>query len=120
MENVWQWDEEKKYALYLQQELRMAGFSTDTEYTGRSLKAQFKQADRLNSKFTIVLNSSDLENNEVKIKNNKTKTEEIVNIDALIYYLDENLSDVSDCDCHDDNSKCDEECSCNHKCNCKD
>ena len=113
-------DDEKKYAAYLTNLLRMSGFIVETDYLNRSLKAGFKQADRLNSKFTIVLNSSDLENNEVKIKNNKTKTEEIVNIDALIYYLDENLSDANDCDCHDDNSKCDDECSCNHKCNCKD
>lgn len=113
-------DDEKKYAAYLTNLLRMSGFIVETDYLNRSLKAGFKQADRLNSKFTIVLNSSDLENNEVKIKNNKTKTGEIVNIDALIYYLDENLSDAGDCDCHDDNSKCDDECSCNHKCNCKD
>lgn len=113
-------DDEKKYAAYLTNLLRMSGFIVETDYLNRSLKAGFKQADRLNSKFTIVLNSCDLENNEVKIKNNKTKTEEIVNIDALIYYLDENLADAGDCDCHDDNSMCDEECSCNHKCNCKD
>ena len=113
-------DDEKKYAAYLTNLLRMSGFIVETDYLNRSLKAAFKQADRLNSKFTIVLNSSDLENNEVKIKNNKTKTEEIVNIDALIYYLDENLDDADNCDCHDDNCKCDDECSCNHKCSCKD
>ena len=113
-------DDEKKYAAYLTNLLRMSGFIVETDYLNRSLKAAFKQADRLNSKFTIVLNSSDLENNEVKIKNNKAKTEEIVNIDALIYYLDENLSDADNCDCHDDNFMCDDECSCNHKCNCKD
>ena len=113
-------DDEKKYAAYLTNLLRMSGFIVETDYLNRSLKAAFKQADRLNSKFTIVLNSSDLENNEVKIKNNKTKTEEIVNIDALIYYLDENLSDAGDCDCNDDNFMCDDKCSCNHKCNCKD
>lgn len=113
-------DDEKKYAAYLTNLLRMSGFIVETDYLNRSLKAGFKQADRLNSKFTIVLNSCDLENNEVKIKNNKTKTEEIVNIDALIYYLDENLADADDCDCHDDNCKCDDERSCNHKCNCKD
>ena len=47
-------DDEKKYATYLANELRMSGFTVDTEYTGRSLKSQFKQADRLNSKFLIV------------------------------------------------------------------
>ncbi len=84
-------EEEKKYALYLTNELRMNGFTVETEYLSRSLKAQFKQADRLNSKFITVLNSEDLDNNEIKIKNNKTKEEEIINIDALIYYLEENL-----------------------------
>lgn len=110
-------EEEKKYALYLAQELRVAGFIVDTEYTGRGLKGQFKQADRLNAKFTCVLNSEDLNNNEVKIKNNKTKEEEIISLDALIYYLDEKLTiDSDDCDC-------DHECNgdCGHDgCHCKD
>ena len=109
-------DEEKKYAAYLSNELRMNGFIVETDYLSRSLKAQFKQADRLNSKFTIVLNSSELKNNEVKIKNNKTKEEEVISLDALIYYLDENI--VED----DDDSSCDCGCTCNHEsneCDCK-
>ena len=85
-------EDEKKYALYLAQELRMAGFIVDTEYTGRGLKGQFKQADRLKAKYVAVLNSEDLNNNEIKIKNNKTKEEEIISLDVLIYYLDEQLN----------------------------
>lgn len=101
-------EDEKKYAVYLAQELRMAGFIVETEYTGRSLKGQFKQADRLNSKFLVILNSEDLNNNEVKVKNNKTKEEEIISLDALIYYLDEKLTiDSDDCDCdHECNGDC--------------
>ena len=57
------------------------------------MKAQFKQADRLNSKYLIILNDEDLKNDEVKIKNNKTKKEDLVSIDYLIYYLDEALGD---------------------------
>ena len=104
-------EDEKKYAVYLAQELRMAGF-IETEYTGRGLKGQFKQADRLNSKFIAILNSEDLNNNEIKIKNNQTKEEEIISLDVLIYYLDEKLTtDSDDCDCG-----CDHECTgeCNH------
>ena len=85
-------EDEKKYALYLAQELRMAGFIVDTEYTGRGLKGQFKQADRLKAKYVAVLNSEDLNNNEIKIKNNRTKEEEIISLDVLIYYLDEQLN----------------------------
>ena len=110
-------EDEKKYAVYLAQELRMAGFIVETEYTGRSLKGQFKQADRLNSKFLVILNSEDLNNNEVKVKNNKTKEEEIISLDALIYYLDEKLTiDSDDCDCdHDCNGECGHD-----GCHCKD
>ena len=85
-------DDEKKYSAYLAQELRLAGFIVDTEYTGRGLKGQFKQADRLHAKFTCVLNSEDLDNNEVKMKNNQTKEEEVISLDALIYYLDEKIN----------------------------
>ena len=104
-------EDEKKYAAYLSQDLRMNGFIVETDYLSRGLKAQFKQADRLNSKFTIVLNSEDLKNNEVKIKNTKTKEENVISLDALIYYLDENISE--ECDCDDD-------CNCDHDhCNCE-
>lgn len=115
-------DEEKKEAIKLCQELRVNGFKVDTEYTSRSLKGQFKQADRLNSKLLIILNSDDLKNNEVKVKNNKTKSEELINLDYLIYYLDEQLSDEEynfedyDCDCGN-NCTCnhhEHECDCNH------
>ena len=110
-------EDEKKYAVYLAQELRMAGFIVETEYTGRSFKGQFKQADRLNSKFLVILNSEDLNNNEVKVKNNKTKEEEIISLDALIYYLDEKLTiDSDDCDCdHECNGECGHD-----GCHCKD
>ncbi len=107
-------EDEKKYAVYLAQELRMAGFIVETEYTGRGLKGQFKQADRLNSKFIAILNSEDLNNNEIKIKNNQTKEEEIISLDVLIYYLDEKLTtDSDDCDCgcgHECTGECDHDC----------
>ena len=111
-------DDEKKYATYLAQELRMAGFIVDTEYTGRGLKAQFKQADRLNAKFICVLNSEDLDNNEVKIKNNKTKEEEIISLDALLYYLDEKITSLDDDCCGDGccHGDCDDKCCCDDGC----
>ena len=108
-------DTEKEYAATLVQELRMSGFKVDTEYTGRTLKAQFKQADRLNSRFLIILNDEDLKNNQIKIKNNKTKEEDLVEIDYILYYLDEKLSeeDTCDCGCDDHNHECDcDDCHC--------
>ena len=125
-------EEEKKYAAYLTQELRLAGFIVETEYTGRNLKGQFKQADRLNAKFTCILNSEDLNNNEVKIKNNKTKEEEIISLDVLIYYLDEMINTTydedecscgcahehSECSCDEHSCRCSEDCDCDDQCDC--
>ena len=119
-------EDEKKYAAYLSQELRLAGFIVETEYTGRGLKGQFKQADRLGAKFLAILNSDDLNNNEVKIKNNKTKEEEIISLDVLIYYLDEKLNSgeeeyENECSCKScscENCSC-EDCSC-EDCSCED
>ena len=109
-------DTEKDYATTLVQELRMNGFKVDTEYTGRGLKAQFKQADRLNSKFLIILNDEDLKDNRIQVKNNKTKEEEKVELDYLMYYLEENMeSSYDECDCGcgcGDHCDCDEDCDC--------
>ncbi len=123
-------DEEKKYATYLAQELRLNGFSVDMEYQNRNLKGQFRQAERLNAKFLLILNSEDLDNNELKIKDARSKEEEIISMDALIYYLDEKLAmdeyisseedlEESDCHCH---GTChhdhEHECHSGHNCSC--
>ncbi|MDD6878934.1 MAG: histidine--tRNA ligase [bacterium] len=106
-------DTEKKYAASLVQMLRMYGFKVETEYTGRGLKGQFKQADRLNAKYLIILNDEDLSHDEIKIKDNKTKEENLVGIDYIMYYLDEMLSKEDDCCCDDD-------CDCGVDCHCHD
>ncbi len=82
-------DSEKEYAISLTQYLRMNNYKVEMEYMGRGLKGQFKQADRLNSKYLIILNDEDLQNDMVKIKNNETKEEYEVGIDYLIYFFEE-------------------------------
>ena len=82
-------ESEKEYAISLTQYLRMNNYKVEMEYMGRGLKGQFKQADRLNSKYLIILNDEDLQNDMVKIKNNETKEEYEVGIDYLIYFFEE-------------------------------
>jgi len=76
-------------AMGMTQKLRMAGLSVDTDHLARSLKAQFKYADKKNAKFTIVLGSNEIENNTARLKNMEsgeqvdvslTNLEQIVNI----------------------------------------
>ena len=81
-------EEEKETATYLLQDLRMNGFVCETDYMSKSFKNQFKSADRFNSKYLIILNSEDIANYQVKLKDNETKEEELVNINDLIDHLD--------------------------------
>ena len=71
----------------------MAGFCVDTDYNNRSLKSQFKQADRMKSTYYILLNSEDLNEGLITIRNSKTKEEDKIMIEYIIYYLDEHLID---------------------------
>ena len=81
-------EDEKDTAAYLAQDLRLNGFIVETDLMNKSLKAQFKSVDRFNSKYLIVLNDEDLAKDQVKVKDNKTKEEEIVSINDLVDYLD--------------------------------
>ncbi len=81
-------DEEKDTALYLVQDLRLNGFRVETEYLNRSLKSQFKTADKLKSRYVIILNSNDIKEFKVKLRDNQTKEEEMVKINDLVDYLD--------------------------------
>ena len=82
---------EKEYAMALTQDLRMNGFRVETELTGRSLKGQFKQADRLGAKFLIILNNEDLVGGEIQVKDNITKETTMVKEAEIDDYLDMNL-----------------------------
>lgn len=80
-------ESEKETAAYLAQDLRLNGYIVENDLLNRSLKAQFKSVDRYNSKYLIILNDDKLSNNEVTIKDNKTKEEETIDINNLIDYL---------------------------------
>lgn len=111
-------DEEKQIAAGLVQELRMNGYSVDTDYASRSLKSQFKQADRLKSKLLIILNSEEIANGNIKVKNNITKKEDLINFNYLNYYIDEALTNIE----YESNLEQlkNSSCSCGEDCQCDD
>ena len=74
----------------LTQDLRINGFRVETDTMGRSLKGQFKQADRFNPKFLIILNSDDLVAGEIQVKDNLTKEVTMVKEAEIDDYLDMN------------------------------
>lgn len=88
----------KNKALKLCTDLRMLGFKTDMDYLKRSIKSNFKQADKLNAKYIIIIGEDEAQNNYVTINDNKTKESEKVDLDSLYEYLDNKLYEP--CSCH--------------------
>jgi histidyl-tRNA synthetase len=62
----------KQAAWYLLAELRAAGIVADMDLADRSMKAQFKIADREAAKFCLVLGDNELAKGEVTLKNLST------------------------------------------------
>ena len=84
-------ENEKNYAINICMDLRLNGFITEIDYNSRNLKNNFKNADRLEAKFVIIIGESEKETNILTIKNNQTKEEYKVAIEDIIDFFDENL-----------------------------
>ncbi len=80
-------EEERMFAIKISQTLRLNNISCEINSTNLGLKAQFKQADRLNSKFLVLLNSENLKKGIITIKDNKTKEEVKVDESEVVDYL---------------------------------
>jgi histidyl-tRNA synthetase len=79
-------------ALRLVSELRDAGVRTDRVFGGRSMKAQFKVADRSGAVFAVVVGPDELERGIAKIRSLLSHQEEEVKLDEVADYLRKNLA----------------------------
>lgn len=68
--------------------LRLNGFSVETDYLDKNLKAQFKEIERLNPKYFAIIGDDELINSKVKIKDNDTKEEEEIDLFSIVDFLD--------------------------------
>ena len=105
-------EDEKAFSISILNALRMNGFKVDMDYMSRNLKSNFKQAERLNAKYVMIIGSEEVKTKVLTIKDNNTKEEFKVNLDELIYFLDEKLDE---CDCKNGG-----ECTCGDECHCVD
>ena len=80
-------EEEKIKANIITQDLRLNNIICETNLMGKSLKAQFKEADNMNAKNLIILNSEDLSKGLITVKDNVTKEEVKVPEDEIIDYI---------------------------------
>lgn len=70
-------------ALEIVQALRKQGFTAERDYLNRKLKAQFKSADAFSAKVLITLGESEIESNQVTVKNNYTREELTVSLNQI-------------------------------------
>ena len=70
-------------AFSLVQKLRDAGFKADMDHTGRSLKAQFKYANKMGVTLTATLGDEEIASGVVKVKNMATKEEQTIALDNI-------------------------------------
>lgn len=55
--------------------LRRAGIAAETDYAGKSLKAQMKAADREQARFVVIIGEDELSRGLIKLRNMETKEE---------------------------------------------
>ena len=80
-------DRAKSFGLKLMRTLRNSGLSAEMDLLGRNFKGQFKYADRINAKNTVVIGDNELDMQKVAIKNMKTSNQVEVPIGEILSTL---------------------------------
>ncbi len=65
-------------------DLRKAGIAAETDYAGKSLKAQMKAADREQAQFVAIIGDDELSRGLIKVRNMQTKEETDVPLDQAV------------------------------------
>lgn len=84
------------YVLEVAELLRHNGYNVNMNYYKRSLKAQFKSADRSCARYTIIIGEDEVKNAVVNLKDNSEKTQITIKKDELIDRLDEMMGGMMD------------------------
>ena len=77
----------REFAFKLVNKLRLDGISAESDLMERSIKAQFKYADKLGAEYVAVIGENELNSGEVNIKRMSDGTQEAVKFEDIITYL---------------------------------
>lgn len=80
-------DAAKKYGLSLIRKLRKEGLRAEMDLMARNFKGQFKLADRLNAKYTVVIGDNELNEGKLSIKTMATSEQRVVDIENIVEEL---------------------------------
>ena len=75
--------ETEKEVLKVMQELRASNISCDCDFSVKSIKNQFKSANKRNSKFALILGEDELKRNSCKLKNMDTSEEKEITLNEI-------------------------------------
>lgn len=82
-------DQAKQESLKWAYQLRAHGFVCEFDYRSTSLKNQFKFAERLNARMILIIGEEEVANQCVTVKDTMMKTQEQVENNNLITYLEQ-------------------------------
>ncbi len=80
-------DASRKKAFLLAEELRKAGVSCETDLMARSVKAQFKYADKLGARYVVTIGENELAEGAAEVKNMDTSAAARVKFEALAQFM---------------------------------
>jgi len=80
-------DAARRYGFVLANTLRQAGIPTMVDYLARSLKAQMREANRLNTRYALILGEDELARNEATLRNMQDSSQESIQLDGLVEKL---------------------------------
>ena len=74
-------------AFQLTHELRLRGLAADCDHMSRSMKAQFKYADKTGCRYVVIMGEDELAQGMAKVRDMRESTEEMIQLDALVETL---------------------------------
>jgi len=91
----------RKWALAATMDARRAGVAAETDFLGRSLKSQMREADRQKALFAIVVGRTEIETGKGVLKDMRAGTETPVELDALATHLRQIIGTADSADASD-------------------
>ncbi|MEI6100666.1 MAG: histidine--tRNA ligase [Eubacteriales bacterium] len=82
-------EEARRKAFLLVAELREVGFRADMDHCNRSLKAQFKYADKCAAPFVAVLGDDEIKAGVVKLRDMRTSTEQNIEFSQIKNWVEQ-------------------------------
>ena len=80
-------DHTRTTVIKLAQELRKQSLITEFDLLRRSLKAQLREANKMNVKYAIIIGEEELESNQLEVKNFSTGNQQKVKLSKIVEHM---------------------------------